>query len=660
MASNIAAHAEGYQTTAMGEDSHAEGYLTVAAGDDSHAEGAQTYAGGARSHAEGSGYGKCLVRALNNDGSYTVDLSVLPPIGAEVSLVNSSDKEIGVRRSTIIAVRQIASNGGTIWTAENIGTQTSDAYIRIHTGAIADNSHSEGASTLSKGSTSHAEGYLSAAYGNQSHAEGNNTYATGTNAHVEGSGYSSSVTVISHSGLNLEISGNYANSIGRAIIYKNKIATITSATYDSSSSKTIIVLSTSLDTIPAGTYVNMLTGAHGYNAHAEGSSTVAGGYSAHAEGSSTIASGSSAHAEGSQTEATGNYSHAEGSSTKATADYSHAEGSQTVASGQYSHAEGCRLTASGVYSHGEGFGQPDMEKTVSSYSGSTLYMNDSDTADLPGSSVSYNGYTAFVKTVGGSSVYLNTTLGGSMSSGTKLTFKKGAIGTYSHIEGYKTSAIGAGAHAEGLRTGACEAGSHTSGIGTIAAYAGQTVVGLPNSITTDMFVVGGGEYDSDYKATTRKNLFTVGTDGKLTATGNLQLGGGLITVPKGDFIVNSSANPTKNKSTKSVSASFTTGSSFSSASGTISSYSSNSISISVSVKQIAQTAILPGSRSAGVTIKGSSGSVNKSFSVNSFPSGYNKSSTSSYTISLTSTDLTTLFGTSVTRGTSKTVSYSVY
>ena len=510
------------------------------------------------------------------------------------------------------------------------------------------------------------------------------------------------------------LSGDCSSYLGYILRHEGQYTRIISATYDSTKSRTTVIFDRSLSQIPGNTTVTLFPGAYGsyshtegYNccangtyshaeglgtkalnssdhaegnytkatgssshaegyytaasgtySHAEGYYTAADGGSSHAEGGYTKASNSYSHAEGYQTEASGNYSHAEGSSTKATADYSHAEGSQTVASGQYSHAEGCRLTASGAYSHGEGFGQPDMEKTVSSYAGSTLYMSDYNTTDLPGSQVSYNGYTAFVASVSGTSVYLNTSLGSSMSSGTKVTFKKGAIGTYSHIEGYKTSAIGAGAHAEGLQTGACAAGSHTSGIGTIASTAGQTVVGLPNLTTSDLFVVGGGEYDSDYRATSRKNLFSVGANGKLTAAGNLQLGGGLVTVPKGDFIVSSSTSPSKSTSTKSITSSFTTGSSFTGNSGTVSTYTATSVTISVSVKQIAQTAISPGSIAAGVYIK-SSGSVYKTFNVNTFPSGYNKSASSSYTISLTAAELKTIFGTSVTRGTAKTVSYTV-
>lgn len=51
----IYSHAEGYDTTASGENSHAEGEGTKAFGDCSHAEGYNTTASGTSSHAEGGG-----------------------------------------------------------------------------------------------------------------------------------------------------------------------------------------------------------------------------------------------------------------------------------------------------------------------------------------------------------------------------------------------------------------------------------------------------------------------------------------------------------------------------------------------------------------------------------------------------------------------------
>jgi hypothetical protein len=231
-----------------------------------------------------------------------------------------------------------------------------------------------------------------------------------------------------------------------------------------------------------------------------------------------------------------------------------------------------------------------------------------------------------------------------------------AGGENSHAEGYNTTASGKASHTEGLRTKATAVGSHAAGIGTNATVTGQAVVGLPN--TTDsqaMFIVGGGTYNStSYEPTAGKNLFTVKTNG------NLQMSGSLITVPKGDFIVSSATSPSFYKSTKALSNSFKTGNTYTGMSGTITSYNGITITISVSVKQKAQTVIAPTKLNAGVTITGASGSVNKSFDVTGFPSGYNKTVSSSYGISLTASDLQTMFGTTITRDAKKTVSYSVY
>ena len=103
----------------------------------------------------------------------------------------------------------------------------------------------------------------------------------------------------------------------------------------------------------------------GWNAHAEGLSTIASGDRSHAEGYETIASGEESHAEGSQTTASGEKSHAEGTQTTASGNYSHSEGGSTTASGMGSHAEGYETIASGYYSHVQG--QFNVEDTENKY-----------------------------------------------------------------------------------------------------------------------------------------------------------------------------------------------------------------------------------------------------------------------------------------------------
>jgi hypothetical protein len=108
----VASHAEGLNTTTIGNSSHAEGYDTRAFGTYSHAEGASTTASGPWSHAEGDN-----TTALGQ-----------------------------------------ASH------AEGQGTK-----------ALGQASHAEGVDTIASGPFSHAEGNLTYSAGENSHTEGQQT-----------------------------------------------------------------------------------------------------------------------------------------------------------------------------------------------------------------------------------------------------------------------------------------------------------------------------------------------------------------------------------------------------------------------------------------------------------------------------------------------------
>ena len=182
---------------------------------------------------------------------------------------------------------------------------------------------------------------------------------------------------------------------------------------------------------------------------------------AHAEGSRTIAGVDNsdnydgAHAEGYSTQAIAFAAHAEGSETKASRASAHAEGAGSQATGFYSHAEGQETTASEEASHAEG------RHTTAS---------------------------GFASHAEGSSAY--------------------ARGSAAHAEGDTTFADGDASHAQGLNTKATGTASHAGGKGTIASGDYQTVVGLYNAQTSDLFVVGAGSSDS-----VRKNAFSVAYDG---------------------------------------------------------------------------------------------------------------------------------------------------
>ena len=185
--------------------------------------------------------------------------------------------------------------------------------------------------------------------------------------------------------------------------------------------------------------------------------------------------GSFSLAEGSQTSASGAYSHAQGTATSVTANSAHGQGYGTTASSNASHAEGYKTIASGTHSHAEGF---------------------------------------------------QTT----------------ASGQYSHTEGMNTLSSGQNSHAEGQGTTASGLSSHTGGRNTVSCVSygfshgygltnsttcpqGQAIFGRYNfNNTSAAFIIGQGTGTNS-----RKNIFTVYTDGRVTAGANGTSGGDLVT-----------------------------------------------------------------------------------------------------------------------------------
>jgi len=128
-----AAHAEGYQTSAMTAACHAEGRATTASGNDSHAEGFGTVASGNNSHAEGN--------RTEANSSY------------------SHSEGYSTTASSVVNV----------------------SGIDIYMGHQA--RHAEGCNTLANNSSTHAEGYYTIANNFGEHASGvfnNSTSATTT------------------------------------------------------------------------------------------------------------------------------------------------------------------------------------------------------------------------------------------------------------------------------------------------------------------------------------------------------------------------------------------------------------------------------------------------------------------------------------------------
>jgi len=132
------AHAEGYNTQALGCNSHTEGFTTMAQGYNSHAEGGNTCASQITSHAEG-----CSTKSLNT----------------------------------------AAHAEGISTCASGIASHAEGNFTK----SIGNNSHAEGTCTFACGCRSHSEGYCTFACECSSHAEGYCTFAYGRYSHTQGS-----------------------------------------------------------------------------------------------------------------------------------------------------------------------------------------------------------------------------------------------------------------------------------------------------------------------------------------------------------------------------------------------------------------------------------------------------------------------------------------
>lgn len=275
-ASAVASHAEGQGATASGYFSHAEGYQTTASGLACHAEGSDTTASNLYSHAEGYST-TASQQAAHAEGSNTT-ASNLYSHAEGVSTLASGQASHTEGSGTLASGTESHAEG---YRSNSSITITSTTYA---TGAIGNQSHSEGFDTAAIGQASHAEGHETAATGLYAHAEGHLSIASQAYSHAEGFG-----TIAS---------GYCSHTEGNN------------------------------------------TTASGAESHAEGDGTTASGTMSHAEGSSTNATGFSSHAEGESTSATGWSTHVEGYNSVARGGASHAQNYYTIANGQSSTAAG--------------------------------------------------------------------------------------------------------------------------------------------------------------------------------------------------------------------------------------------------------------------------------------------------------------------------------
>ena len=485
-------HAEGNNTLAIADCSHTEGSYTTASGYNSHAEGDSTIASGTSAHAEGN---------VTTASGYTAHAE-----GMDTTASGDSSHAEG--HSTTAS--------GNRAHAEGYDTEASGI-----------SSHAEGHSTTASGDYSHAEGNNTVASGNYSHAEGNNTTAFGDYSHAEGWSFNNAFDYITKESTQEEIITAWdenhftlANSISSHAEGYHTLALNVSSHAEGYETKAAGNRS------HAEGYFTTAAGenshAEGYEtkavsdyAHAEGHSTTASSDYTHAEGYFTTASGSSSHAEGYHTTASGGSSHAEGYFTTAFSDRSHAEGGNTIASGDYAHAEGNNTTASGQSSHAEGgntiasgyASHAEGNNTTASgdYSHAEGFSNNNAFAYITKESTDEEIITVwnnnkFTLAFGDSSHVEGKNILALGDSSHAEGYNTVASGDYSHAEGYDTIASGNRAHAEGYSTVASGYASHAEGYDTEASSVYSHAEGINttasgvNSHAEGHSTIASGEY----------------------------------------------------------------------------------------------------------------------------------------------------------------------
>ena len=413
----IAAHAEGFKTTATNKFTHSEGYLTHAIGEMAHAEGQGTTAI-YTAHAEG--------RDTTASGNFA----------------HSEGR--------------LSTASGVISHAEGYNTE-----------ATSGSSHAEGNGSKTAGQQAHAEGYLTLASGAGAHAEGSWTIASGRNAHAESGnwvGYIYPVGDANAVSYTAAIDSDYQAEIEKFgptvfcdimktsfIRVNSKVVRFTSFAISGSSFTFTVertLSATALDGTTAfvastsnayGPESHAETGArasYGSRSHAEGRGSISIGYNSHVEGHESIGRGEDSHAEGYntetggiddysantktagttstivQTDKKGGFAHAEGNSTIAFGLASHSEGTLTFAKGESSHAEGISTITKNKSEHAEGqFNVSNKASDTFGNSGNThtsIGIGTSDTGRTNAIEIMENGNT-YLYGVGG---YDGTTISG--------------------------------------------------------------------------------------------------------------------------------------------------------------------------------------------------------------------------------------------------------
>ena len=229
-ASGAYSHAEGCSTTASGINSHAEGYNTSVGEDSigSHTEGCSTFANRYYSHAEGI-YNIANSDAAHAEGEQTQALCYGSHSEGQHTEANGSFSHAEGQSTitygncshtegykAIANVKYSHAEGHDTLTdayashAEGYQTTTHGGYSHAEgqkTIANGINSHAEGLFSQSDGISSHAEGYQTTTHGDYSHSEGKYTMANGKYSHAEG-------YATTPNGIYSHAEGKYVNTFG--------------------------------------------------------------------------------------------------------------------------------------------------------------------------------------------------------------------------------------------------------------------------------------------------------------------------------------------------------------------------------------------------------------------------------------------------------------
>lgn len=478
------------ESFAEGEYSFAEGYGSIAYGDYSHAEGEGMYksitlTGNANATTytfTNSGlnvsnmntnqfilYGKVLAKITNVTGSGTSGTITLSKTLSNIALDSVTAKlyynSIAIGQSSHADSYGIASSKGShadsYGKASGIGAHADSGGEATGQDSHADSggkasgmgAHAEN-SSIAKGSYSHAEGQSTSAIGSYSHSAGQNSKAYGESSEASGRWQMAYSTCASAQGYIYD--ANYSLKLtgdANATTYSctiNSVYTLGVGTvlYLKSSETAAKVLSFTPTSVTLDHTLSMFTALNDTYVYIYNKGAI-GEYS-HTEGRDGLALGNGSHTEGCSNTAEGLYAHAEGFGNHARGEQAHVEGTNNHVLGDDAHGEGYKQLVIGRTSHAEGYGSDYNIKITGDANATTYTFSNAAESPVVGDYIYYNGKVIPITAVSASTITVNETLSPfALNNITTSLRKEGAIGDYSHSEGFHSIAKGESQHVQG-------------------------------------------------------------------------------------------------------------------------------------------------------------------------------------------------------------------